>query len=154
MRDCVLCDCVRVVRFNCDVMSSQNIAHTHTHSHTVTHHTPPTRHHVRGRDRHVVLVGVNNHASYERAWATTPLYWAWFLLPRQLLNKMAASSYPSSYRDYQTEARDLVQALMATCLKEIAEEVPVKGIRWPKGDQFTQENCMASIEELIQVKLL
>ena len=60
---------------------------------------------------------------------------------------MAASFHP----DYETEVRDLVQSLIASCIQEIATEEPQETISLPTGGEVNPEDCIETIEELIRV---
>ena len=57
----------------------------------------------------------------------------------------------SSYRDYQSEARELVQSLIISCLKKLASEETDQVIQWSSVAEFTPETGQSDIEQLIKV---
>ena len=57
----------------------------------------------------------------------------------------------SSYRDYQSEARELVQSLIISCLKKLASEETDQVIQWSSVAEFTPETGQSDIEKLIKV---
>ena len=59
-----------------------------------------------------------------------------------------ADAPPSSYRDYETEARTLVQRLLGASLERL-ERGAEQG--WPRGDALTAQGGGAAIEEHIKV---
>lgn len=58
-----------------------------------------------------------------------------------------ADAPPSSYRDYETEARTLVQRLLGASLERL-ERGAEQG--WPRGDALTAQGGGAAIEEHIK----
>lgn len=62
----------------------------------------------------------------------------------------------SSYRNYESEARDLVHSLLVTCLKEVSKEdiALQEDVQWPPADQFTVESGKSCIEQLIKVNFV
>lgn len=57
----------------------------------------------------------------------------------------------SSYRDYQSEARELVQSLIISCLQKLASEETDQVIQWSSVAEFTPETGQSDIEQLIKV---
>ena len=57
----------------------------------------------------------------------------------------------SSYRDYQSEARELVQSLIISCLQKLASEETDQVIQWSPVAEFTPEAGQSAIEQLIKV---
>lgn len=57
----------------------------------------------------------------------------------------------SSYRDYQSEARELVQSLIISCLQKLASEETDQVIQWSSVAEFTPETGQSAIEQLIKV---
>lgn len=57
----------------------------------------------------------------------------------------------SSYRDYQSEARELVQSLIISCLQKLASEETDQVIQWSSVAEFTPQTGQSAIEQLIKV---
>lgn len=60
----------------------------------------------------------------------------------------------TSYRDYQTEARYLVESLIASSLQQLERESFSKSINWLTVGQWTPDSCQSSIEQFIEVHQL
>lgn len=71
---------------------------------------------------------------------------------------------PSSYRDYQAEAHELVKKLIRSSLERIAEEAKrelevddgskEELVNWPLGAEFTVEKGLVAIDRFVKVTLL
>ena len=65
---------------------------------------------------------------------------------------MEPKSAPSSYRDYHSEAKTLVQRLLRDALEEMREEEQ-RLVAWPLGKDFEPELGLKCIEDLVQARL-
>ena len=60
----------------------------------------------------------------------------------------------SSYRNYEEEARGLVQQLLSTSLERVRQELGEReepGEEWPVGRDFTVEKGLNAVERLVEV---
>jgi hypothetical protein len=63
-----------------------------------------------------------------------------------------AFSECSSYRNYEEEARALVQGVLEKSLHLCKQELARYTIEWPTGDALTVEGAKKAIDELVKVK--
>lgn len=57
----------------------------------------------------------------------------------------------SSYRNYEEEARVLVQRVLKKTLLLYEQELACKAVGWPTGDTFTVEVAKEAIDALVKV---
>lgn len=61
----------------------------------------------------------------------------------------------SSYRDYESEAKDLIQSLIVSSVKRVNEEA-LSSINstWPTVDKLSPESGQSAIEKFIEVYII
>ena len=64
---------------------------------------------------------------------------------------MELKSTPSSYRNYRSEAKMLVQQLLQDALEKLHRE-DQRYVAWPLGKQFEPKLCLKCIEDLVQAR--
>lgn len=66
----------------------------------------------------------------------------------------------SNYRDYESEAHELVQRVLLSSIEAIVQESfsNVKEsedtVEWPKGEGFTVEKGTAAVKQLVKVRIV
>lgn len=65
---------------------------------------------------------------------------------------MASSSTTSSYREYEAEAKDMVEKLLTSTLERVKKEKKEKKDPvWPLVSQYSKETAEESIKKFVQV---
>ena len=57
----------------------------------------------------------------------------------------------SSYREYEVEAKDMVQKLLTSTLERVKKEKQDKAIKWPMVCQYSQQAVEEAIENFVKV---
>ena len=57
----------------------------------------------------------------------------------------------SSYREYEVEAKDMVEKLLFSTLERVKKEQRDKVSEWPRVGEYSNESAQQSIERLIKV---